>query len=708
MALILLFRDEPTSGLDATASLNIISSLAQLSNSGMMIAAVIHQPRFSLFEKFDNVLLLGGGRTIYSGHSKEALDYFEKSLGLECPGRENPADFFLDITSEKGSELADKWEEFESKKAVIANAEEEKLENEPRRKASRSIDEYHTVVTRDKDPDDLLAVQKKDTPTVFQQFLLQLARSLRQLLYGFWEVSIEILIHLIAGLAVGCVYGTSWDLARFPLLGCLSGLAIGIASVATSLRILSRDRLFFWRESSVGVSIAAFFYAKVIIQLYQVLVLPLIFTSVFRALIFPEIDFFAFYAVYCMIAWYTSAIGMFISVVMEQSSMLTSIIIAMILGGFFSGTYPYLNDLSGVLKAITYVSFTRWAAEALTILEDEGLPAHIDKSVLYINGFNHDNFLLDIAMLLVLGIFFRLATLAALRFKRRNFNWIQWLDELRVWIAMPLGFFGLVASGVLFIMDKTSLMFKLSPLVFVSLSYLVLMGSIHYYSLKFPNANSPSTITLLHVNRAVKSHFWVLFQALGDFFLFIASILVITAVTKTSSVSWTLIGCFIAVFGIVKSLGVVALIRFRIKRFKTRRQLVAYATYPLWLATGSVSVLILARKMDLNELDSVPFVAATFPFFALLVKIIWGCFRNWGWCTKFFVLLPLFLAELCAFVQYDCGVQSSSLEWTIMGLLLLYPLAIALIVLVVGYHVLTTFVAFCCNGCTSNTIKRFL
>jgi hypothetical protein len=41
---------------------------------------------------FDNVLLLGkGGRTVYLGPTKDALEYFDK-LGFKCPLHVNPAD----------------------------------------------------------------------------------------------------------------------------------------------------------------------------------------------------------------------------------------------------------------------------------------------------------------------------------------------------------------------------------------------------------------------------------------------------------------------------------------------------------------------------------------------------------------------------------------------------------------------------------------
>merc|ERR1712003_341096 len=94
-----LFLDEPTSGLDSTSSLAVALSLKKMCQLGTTSIMVIHQPRYSLFTLFDDVLLLGkGGQTVYLGSSLDAKPYFE-SLGFEMPPNENPADWFMDVLS---------------------------------------------------------------------------------------------------------------------------------------------------------------------------------------------------------------------------------------------------------------------------------------------------------------------------------------------------------------------------------------------------------------------------------------------------------------------------------------------------------------------------------------------------------------------------------------------------------------------------------
>ena len=93
------FMDEPTSGLDSSATLDVLGALKALAGCGMNISCVIHQPRYSVFVLFDELLLLGkGGVTAYMGPTEQMLTYMNR-IGFEIAENENPADFMLDVTS---------------------------------------------------------------------------------------------------------------------------------------------------------------------------------------------------------------------------------------------------------------------------------------------------------------------------------------------------------------------------------------------------------------------------------------------------------------------------------------------------------------------------------------------------------------------------------------------------------------------------------
>jgi ABC-type multidrug transport system ATPase subunit len=167
----ILFLDEPTTGLDSSGAYDVISALKNMTKLGWTIVTVIHQPRYSIFTLFDQVLLLGmGGYTgkkhfrfqsnyflfiffvdilniytdenkcddnsVYLGPSIRAVEYFE-SLGFDLPQSENPADTILDVIAGQvplrgqgfdAAKLPEMWNERSSKyqTELIPKEEEEK------------------------------------------------------------------------------------------------------------------------------------------------------------------------------------------------------------------------------------------------------------------------------------------------------------------------------------------------------------------------------------------------------------------------------------------------------------------------------------------------------------------------------------------------------------------------------------------------------
>lgn len=135
----ILFLDEPTSGLDSFQAQAVMESMKAMSMNGRLVITVIHQPRSSIFEMFDKLLLLSEGRCIYLGEAKLAAEHFSKA-GYPAPRFFNPADYFLDILSPDSRsqelesksetrilELADYWSEYhgseELKSVQMSSAE---------------------------------------------------------------------------------------------------------------------------------------------------------------------------------------------------------------------------------------------------------------------------------------------------------------------------------------------------------------------------------------------------------------------------------------------------------------------------------------------------------------------------------------------------------------------------------------------------------
>ncbi|PIA35309.1 hypothetical protein AQUCO_03500008v1 [Aquilegia coerulea] len=90
----LLFLDEPTSGLDSASAFFVTQTLRGLSRDGRTVIASIHQPSSEVFELFDRLYLLSGGKTTYFGQASEAYEFFAQA-GFPCPSLRNPSDHFL-------------------------------------------------------------------------------------------------------------------------------------------------------------------------------------------------------------------------------------------------------------------------------------------------------------------------------------------------------------------------------------------------------------------------------------------------------------------------------------------------------------------------------------------------------------------------------------------------------------------------------------
>ncbi|KAI0500021.1 hypothetical protein KFK09_018229 [Dendrobium nobile] len=90
----LLFLDEPTSGLDSASAFFVTQTLRDLSRRGRTVMASIHQPSSEVFELFDQLYLLSGGKTVYFGKASEACEFFAQA-GFPCPSMRNPSDHFL-------------------------------------------------------------------------------------------------------------------------------------------------------------------------------------------------------------------------------------------------------------------------------------------------------------------------------------------------------------------------------------------------------------------------------------------------------------------------------------------------------------------------------------------------------------------------------------------------------------------------------------
>ena len=106
----LLFLDEPTSGLDAYQAQQVVTALKTLADEGTTVVCVIHQPRGSIFNMFDDLMLLADGKLMYSGPAAKAASHFWW-LGHRKPSGINAGEYVVDLVST----------DFESQETIAAS-----------------------------------------------------------------------------------------------------------------------------------------------------------------------------------------------------------------------------------------------------------------------------------------------------------------------------------------------------------------------------------------------------------------------------------------------------------------------------------------------------------------------------------------------------------------------------------------------------------
>lgn len=89
----ILILDQATTNMDIFDTFFLVEYLRQWCNSGKIVVMTLQPPTFEILSMCSGVLLLSGGRTIFSG-SRSNLPLHMGSLGYPCPPFKNPADYY--------------------------------------------------------------------------------------------------------------------------------------------------------------------------------------------------------------------------------------------------------------------------------------------------------------------------------------------------------------------------------------------------------------------------------------------------------------------------------------------------------------------------------------------------------------------------------------------------------------------------------------
>ncbi|KAL6640996.1 hypothetical protein ACP70R_019177 [Stipagrostis hirtigluma subsp. patula] len=373
----LLILDEPTTGLDSASSQLLLKALRHEALQGVNVCAVVHQPSYTLFNMFDDfVLLARGGLIVYHGPVCEAEMYFT-GLGIKVPERENPPDYFIDIlegivkTNMRGNvtpkhlpllwilhngyevpdDLQKDLEEINTIRelyTVRSISREQSLEEQSENtdSANHNVSQSHILL-------------KRKTPGVVAQYGYYLGRVTKQRLREATQLAFDYLILCFAGVCIGTIAKVRDDSFGVASYG-YTIMAVSLLCQLAALRSFSPEKLQYWRERESGMSSIAYFLARDTIDHFNTAVKPIIFLSTFYFFNNPRSTLKDNYLVLLALIYCVTGIGYTFAIWFELGlAQLCSALIPVVL--VLVGTKP---DLPQVIKELCY---PKWALEAFII-----------------------------------------------------------------------------------------------------------------------------------------------------------------------------------------------------------------------------------------------------------------------------------------------------------------------------------------------------
>ncbi|GJP49320.1 hypothetical protein CLOM_g8545 [Closterium sp. NIES-68] len=393
-----VFADEPTTGLDAYQAEKVMQTLKDLAKEGRTVICSIHQPRGSVFDMFDDIMVVAGGKLVYSGPAGDAcLEYF-KNQGHDCPLHSNPAEFLSDLVgtdhtsadteaqsaariqrliqafaahsaAQTGSSTA--LAVSQDLQASLADSEEEDGEEdgEGGGKSKRRLG---------------LTAAKADGAGAgfWQQFKILLVRAWRQTTRDRATNVVRAMMNLTSAAIFGSIFwrmgfGQTTIQDRMGLLQ-VAAINTAMASITKTLNVFPKERQIVERERAKGAyAVGPYFLSKLVAELPVTAFFPALFSMVcypMTGLHRTVPRFLKFLGATTVESFTSSAMGLTVGCIAPTTeaamalgpSIMTVFIV-------FGGYYVNADNTPAIFRWIPNASLIRWGFEALCVNEFDGL-----------------------------------------------------------------------------------------------------------------------------------------------------------------------------------------------------------------------------------------------------------------------------------------------------------------------------------------------
>jgi hypothetical protein len=234
---------------------------------------------------------------------------------------------------------------------------------------------------------------------------------------------IRCLVGIVGAVIVAVTFRGNEEYSMLPTIAQSGLILFAIISASSYLYVFGDERIVFRRESQTGYSLVAYWLAKNIVNLIDVVVIAVFYYAFYYIIVAPEYKFFYGYSVYLLVAWNTSAISHFFSVTLSPSTaLLIAVLVPAIYISMFGGIKPTYSDMSTAQKVIAYTGCGIYSIENLVMYQIEALPSYVMEiapiqSTMAMYNYSEDNVTKNALILLAIGVVWRLLTLIAIFFK---------------------------------------------------------------------------------------------------------------------------------------------------------------------------------------------------------------------------------------------------------------------------------------------------
>lgn len=340
----ILFMDEPTSGLDSTTALKLMMTMNDLAKEGRTIITSIHQPSSRIFQKIDKLMLFSEGYAIYYGHSKDILDWLQKT-GFDLPLGVSIPDHILDLAC--GEEKFALIEQ--SKQSKTISIKEEK-------KTNPDISSYEGI---DK-------INSEETASWYDQVKILTIRCLRT--RRFAALSTQRICEIII---VGILAGLFWfqigqDLLEPQMVGDLSGLLffqvlfMSFSSLFQSLLTFPMDFQILVKERQSDIySLSAYYLARTLSDFPMDSLIPSIFCWIIYWMSGLRISANAFFENWfsvLLIMSVSQSLGLLIGACVQNFRTALSFTTVLVLSIMLVGGF-YVRNIPVWIRWLKYLSF---------------------------------------------------------------------------------------------------------------------------------------------------------------------------------------------------------------------------------------------------------------------------------------------------------------------------------------------------------------